>query len=58
MAVIGLEGLPSVEKAGNVIYKKMQCKVSIRLPPTLKGEDAAKIVKEKLTEKRDETFNA
>lgn len=36
----------------------MRCKVSIRLPPTLNGEKASKIITEKLLEKKDDTFNA
>lgn len=58
LSVTGLEGLPSIERAGNVVYKELKCKVSIRLPPTMKGEVASKIIKEKLLEKKDDTFNA
>jgi len=37
VAVIGLDGLPSVEKCGNTIYKELKAKICMRLPPTLKG---------------------
>ena len=40
LSVIGFDGLPSCEKAGNVLYKELKCKVSIRMPPTLDGEKA------------------
>ncbi len=55
----GFEGLPPFAKAGNVVYKELKLRCSLRLPPTLHNQDAAKIVREKLTEKRDdETYNA
>ena len=47
--MIGFEGLPTLEKAGNVVYQELKMKVSLRMPPTLKGEDASKVVIEKLT---------
>jgi len=33
--VIGIDGLPSVIKAGNVLHPKLSAKLSIRTPPTL-----------------------
>lgn len=38
LSVIGFDGLPTLEKAGNTLYKEMKCKVSIRLPPSLNAE--------------------
>lgn len=58
LSVIGFDGLPSVEAAGNVLYKELRCKVSIRMPPTLHGSKAEQIIRDKLLEKKDETFNA
>ncbi|CDW75791.1 peptidase m20 [Stylonychia lemnae] len=58
LSVIGFEGLPTIEKAGNVLYQELRCKVSLRLPPTLSGEEAAKVVSAKILEERPETFGA
>ena len=35
LVVTGLEGLPSIENAGNVIHPMIKVKLSMRLPPTL-----------------------
>lgn len=35
LAVIGFEGLPTLKAGGNVIYKELTMKLSLRLPPTL-----------------------
>jgi hypothetical protein len=35
LSVIGFEGLPNFSKAGNVIYKELKLRCSLRLPPTL-----------------------
>ncbi len=53
LSVTGLEGLPPFERAGNVVYKEMKVRVSLRLPPTLKADKATEIVREILTQKRD-----
>jgi hypothetical protein len=51
--------LPPFNRAGNVIYKELKLRCSLRLPPGLDNKKAADIVREKLTEKReDETYNA
>lgn len=50
LSVTGFEGLPNFEKAGNVIYKELKLRCSLRLPPTLNSAKAAEIVKAKLTE--------
>jgi acetylornithine deacetylase/succinyl-diaminopimelate desuccinylase-like protein len=45
LAVIGQDGMPSVEKAGNVLLPQLTCKLSLRLPPTLEADTAAATVK-------------
>lgn len=59
LQVIGIEGMPTnIENAGNVIYKELKFRMSMRLAPT---HDSAKIVdllKAKFTEKKDDTFGA
>jgi acetylornithine deacetylase/succinyl-diaminopimelate desuccinylase-like protein len=45
LAVTGAEGLPSAANAGNVLRPKTALVLSLRLPPTLKAEDAAKRLK-------------
>lgn len=47
LAVIGMEGLPSTARAGNVVYKELKVRLSLRLPPTLDSKDAERILKEK-----------
>ena len=59
LSVTGFSGLPSLEKAGNVVYQELSIRTSLRLPPTLDQAIAAEAVKAVLTEKRDdETHNA
>jgi hypothetical protein len=59
LSVIGFEGLPTLAKAGNVVYKELKLRCSLRLPPTLHSTKAAEIVSKILNEKRDnETYNA
>jgi Peptidase dimerisation domain len=50
LSVIGLEGLPTFEKAGNVIYQKLSIRCSMRLPPTLDSVKAKNRVIEILSE--------
>ena len=45
LATIGAEGLPALADAGNVLRPYTAAKLSLRLPPTLDGEAAAKAVK-------------
>jgi hypothetical protein len=40
LTVIGMEGLPPLDKAGNVIYSKFSVRCSMRLPPTLPHQQA------------------
>jgi acetylornithine deacetylase/succinyl-diaminopimelate desuccinylase-like protein len=40
LAVTGQDGMPGVEKAGNVLLPQLTWKLSLRLPPTLPAEQA------------------
>jgi acetylornithine deacetylase/succinyl-diaminopimelate desuccinylase-like protein len=48
LAVTGIEGLPKIVDAGNVLLPYTSAKLSIRLPPTLDAEAAAIAVKKTL----------
>ncbi|MBV8650549.1 MAG: M20 family metallopeptidase [Alphaproteobacteria bacterium] len=48
LAVTGIEGLPKIVDAGNVLLPYTSAKLSIRLPPTLDAEAAATAVKKTL----------
>jgi acetylornithine deacetylase/succinyl-diaminopimelate desuccinylase-like protein len=45
LAVTGADGLPAIESAGNVQRPRTALKLSMRLPPTVDGETAARAVK-------------
>ncbi|MGQ4809480.1 hypothetical protein NKDENANG_02897 [Candidatus Entotheonellaceae bacterium PAL068K] len=45
LAVTGQDGMPSVEKAGNVLLPQLTWKLSLRLPPTLEADQATAAVK-------------
>ena len=45
LAVTGQDGMPSVEKAGNVLLPQLTWKLSLRLPPTLDADAATETVK-------------
>jgi len=45
LAVTGADGLPTPASAGNVLRPKTALKLSLRLPPTLKGEAAGRALK-------------
>jgi acetylornithine deacetylase/succinyl-diaminopimelate desuccinylase-like protein len=49
LAIIGVDGLPSPQNAGNVLLPYTTAKLSLRLPPTLSG-DAMGLLKRLLTE--------
>ncbi len=49
LAVTGAAGMPAPQSAGNVMRPYTTLKLSLRLPPTLDGAAAAKIVHELLT---------
>jgi acetylornithine deacetylase/succinyl-diaminopimelate desuccinylase-like protein len=48
LAVTGQDGMPSVEKGGNVLLPQLTCKLSLRLPPTLEADAATAAVKKLL----------
>jgi acetylornithine deacetylase/succinyl-diaminopimelate desuccinylase-like protein len=48
LAVTGIEGLPSLPNAGNVLLPYTIAKLSLRLPPTLDGATALAIVRKVL----------
>jgi len=56
MTVIGIDGLPSVSKAGNVCHPKLSLRLSIRTPPTLNCCKARDWMIKELT--RDPPYNA
>lgn len=56
--MIGLEDLPTFEKAGMVIYQQMKVRCSMRLPPTLELFKARERVNDILTQGRDDDYNA
>ncbi|HUJ00486.1 MAG TPA: M20 family metallopeptidase [Usitatibacter sp.] len=45
LAVTGADGLPAIESAGNVQRPRTALKLSMRLPPPVDGETAARIMK-------------
>jgi acetylornithine deacetylase/succinyl-diaminopimelate desuccinylase-like protein len=51
LTVVGAEGLPEPDSAGNVLRPKTALKLSLRLPPTVDAEEATKAVKKALTAK-------
>jgi acetylornithine deacetylase/succinyl-diaminopimelate desuccinylase-like protein len=48
LAVVGADGLPPVENAGNVLRPYTALKLSLRLPPLVDGEGAMRQLKETL----------
>jgi acetylornithine deacetylase/succinyl-diaminopimelate desuccinylase-like protein len=56
LAVTGAEGLPALQAAGNVQRPRTALKLSLRLPPLVNGEKAAKAMKEML--EKDPPYNA
>jgi acetylornithine deacetylase/succinyl-diaminopimelate desuccinylase-like protein len=50
LAVTGVDGMPPLAQAGNVLRPQTAVKLSLRLPPTLDGKKAARALK-KLLEK-------
>jgi acetylornithine deacetylase/succinyl-diaminopimelate desuccinylase-like protein len=49
MAVVGIEGAPPLDDAGNVLRSETAVKLSFRLPPTADAEAAADALRELLT---------
>jgi acetylornithine deacetylase/succinyl-diaminopimelate desuccinylase-like protein len=48
LAVIGMDGLPTPQNAGNVLLPYTTARLSLRLPPTLPGADAGRVLKQLL----------
>ncbi|MBK8067241.1 MAG: M20 family metallopeptidase [Rhodanobacteraceae bacterium] len=48
LSVTGADGLPSLTDAGNVLRPYTSVKLSVRLPPTMDGERASRLLKEAL----------
>jgi acetylornithine deacetylase/succinyl-diaminopimelate desuccinylase-like protein len=48
LAVIGIDGLPAPQNAGNVMLPYTTARLSLRLPPTLPGSDAGKTLQRML----------
>ena len=49
VVVTGIDYIPAVANAGNVLRPETKVKLSIRLPPTLKDAQAVKVIQEILT---------
>jgi acetylornithine deacetylase/succinyl-diaminopimelate desuccinylase-like protein len=56
LSVTGAEGMPALESAGNVLRPYTALKLSMRLPPTVDGEEATKNMK--ITLEADPPSNA
>ena len=50
LAIIGAEGIPSLQEAGNVLRPETALRLSIRIPPCVDPEKALASLKAKLTE--------
>ncbi len=48
LSIIGIDGIPSIDAAGNVHRTYTELKLSIRIPPILEANDAAEAIKNKL----------
>jgi acetylornithine deacetylase/succinyl-diaminopimelate desuccinylase-like protein len=48
LAVTGVDGMPPLDSAGNVLRPKTSVKLSLRVPPTLDGAKAGEFVKQLL----------
>jgi acetylornithine deacetylase/succinyl-diaminopimelate desuccinylase-like protein len=56
LAVTGVDGMPPLESAGNVLRPKTSVKLSLRVPPTLNGAKAGEYVKQLL--EKDSPYGA
>lgn len=48
LSITGLDGMPSLDDAGNVLRPKTAVKLSLRLPPTIDGKRAGELLTEAL----------
>jgi acetylornithine deacetylase/succinyl-diaminopimelate desuccinylase-like protein len=46
LSVTGVDGIPALQNAGNVLRPATALKISLRLPPTVNGETATRALKE------------
>jgi len=56
LAVTGAAGFPTIDSAGNVLRPKTTLKLSMRIPPTIDGERATRVLQQALT--REPPYNA
>ena len=49
LAITGIDGIPSISMAGNVLIPYTSVRLSMRLPPNLEPNQALEIMKNKLT---------
>lgn len=56
LSVVGIDGVPAIENAGNVTLPKLSVKLSMRVPPTCEVEKASRALKEAL--EKDSPFHA
>ena len=54
LTIIGMEGLPSIANAANVVTKEVKFALSMRIPPNINIEKAAEVLEETL--KKDPPF--
>ncbi|MEN4903526.1 M20 family metallopeptidase [Luteimonas sp. TWI1437] len=50
LSVTGVDGLPSLQSAGNVLRPHTAVKLSLRLPPTVDGKHAGELLQQALTQ--------
>ena len=48
LSITGVDGMPSLDSAGNVLRPSTAVKLSLRLPPTLDGEAGGKLLRDAL----------
>ncbi len=56
LSVTGVDGMPPLDSAGNVLRPHTALKLSLRIPPTIDGEEASQFVKQLL--ESDPPYNA
>jgi acetylornithine deacetylase/succinyl-diaminopimelate desuccinylase-like protein len=56
LAVTGAAGFPTIDSAGNVLRPKTTLKLSMRIPPTVDGALATRVLQQALT--REPPYNA
>src|SRR5690606_23463430 len=49
LSITGVDGMPSLDSAGNVLRTHTAVKLSLRLPPTIDGKRAGELLAEALT---------